>query len=463
MYDLLIKNGKYPDFEKGEFVSADIAVKDGKIAAILPESAGDAQAIDDAARTIDASGRVVSPGFIDMHMHEEQFQGDNREYDVSVLLAKQGVTTGIAGNCGISWRPTSEFKEIVKQKGGCYINYVLLSGYNWLRENEGLGWYDSCPEDIRKKIVAKIKDDLDNGAWGFSFGLEYGPGIATEEMTKAALELKEYDPFISIHYRADCEECMNSLKEMADLSHDTGCRVEISHIGSLAATAGNMEKSLDYVRKEIAENPRLRYDVYPYNAFCTIVQSAAFDMDWRAKWGVDYDIIMLLQEPYKGQRCDEALYKKIREEFEDTYCVAFAMSEDEVRMAIKEPCGLFGSDGDVAPGNDIHPRAAGCFPRILGKYVREEKLLPLIEALDKMTRRAADRMSLTGKGEIKTGMDADLVIFDPDTIIDGAEYTDTSKPNKGIDYVIIAGEPIVDHNEMTGALTGRVLDRQDYQ
>ena len=458
MYDLLIRNGRYPDFDKGEFAEADIAVSNGKIAAILPQGSNE-----EASRVIDAEGHVVSPGIIDMHMHEEQFQGDNREYDISVLLAKQGVTTGIAGNCGICWRPTEEFRKIVEDKGGCPINYALLSGYNSLREEEGLGWYDPCPEDIRVRIVDKIRRDLDAGAWGFSFGLEYGPGIATEEMTKAALELKEYDPFISIHFRADCEECMNSLREMADLSRDTGCRVQISHIGSLAATAGNMRQSLDYVRKEIAENPKLGYDVYPYNAFCTILQSAAFDMDWRAKWGVDYDIILLLQEPFTGQRCDEALYNRLMKEYKNTYCVAFAMNEDEVKMALAEPCGLYGSDGDVAPGNDIHPRAAGCYPRILGKYVRDEKLLPLIDALDKMTRRAAARVGLAGKGEIKAGMDADMIIFDPDTIIDGPEYTDTKKPNKGIDYVMVAGEPVVDHNEMTGTLTGRVLDRKDYQ
>ncbi len=406
MYDLIIKNGKYPDFDKRGFVRADIAVSGGKIAGIMTEPFEEPEKLAD--RVIDADGRVVSPGFIDMHMHEEQFQGGNREYDIAYLLARQGVTTGIAGNCGISWRPTAEFREILESNGGSPINYFLLSGYNTLRENEGIGWYDPCPEDVRVRIVDKIRRDLDAGAWGFSFGLEYGPGIATEEMTKAALELKEYDPFISIHFRADCEECMNSLKEMADLSRETGCRVQISHIGSLAATAGNMKKSLDYVRKEIGENPKLGYDVYPYNAFCTIVQSAAFDMDWRSKWNVDYDIVMLLQEPYRGVRCDEALYKKIREEYEDTYCVAFAMDEEEVKMALAEPCGLFGSDGDVAPGNDIHPRAAGCFPRILGRYVREEKLLPLIDALDKMTRRAAARVGLSGKGEIKTGMDAEV-------------------------------------------------------
>lgn len=462
MYDLLIKGGKYPDFEKRDFVQADVAIKDGKIAEVFVGVVDQADA--EAKKTIDASGKVVSPGFIDMHMHEELFVDGSHEYDVSKLLAKQGVTTGIAGNCGISWRPFAEFRDIVEQNGGMPINYALLMGYNNLREKRGLGWYDSCPEEIRQDIIKEVKQDMENGAWGLSFGLEYGPGITTEEMTEAVSALKEYDAFVSIHFRADCENCMASLEEMAGLSRETGLRVEISHIGSLAAVGGNMEKSLDYVRKEIAENPKLGYDVYPYNAFCTILGSAAFDMDWCAKWNVGYDIIMMLQEPLTGQRIkDKEMYDKYRAEYPDAYVVAFALNEDEVRMAIKEPCGLFGSDADVAPGNDVHPRACGTFPRILGKYVREEKLLSLIDALDKMTRRPAERVGLTGKGEIKEGMDADITIFDPETIEDGAEFTDTSIPNKGIDYVLVAGEPVVDHNELTGALTGKVLDRREYQ
>lgn len=458
MYDIIIKNGKYPDFEKKSFEEADIAIKDGKITAVLG-SDGHAE---EAALVIDAGSRVVSPGFIDMHMHEEEYRDGVRKLDVSEYLIRQGVTTGVSGNCGQQFHRISEFREFLGETGGSYINYAMLAGYNSFRGKLVPGWYDPAPADARKKVIADIREELEAGAWGFSFGLEYFPGISTDEMTEAVMALRDHDPFISIHFRADCENCMDSVREMAKLSRDTGCRVEISHIGSLAAVGGHMKESLDFLRNEIAENPRLCYDVYPYNAFCTIIGSAAFDMDWRAKWNVGYDIIMPLVEPYIGQRCDEELFNKILREDPDALVAAFALDEDDVKMAIAEPLGLFGSDSEVTAGYGIHPRCAGCFPRILGKYVREEKVISLMDALEKMTRRAAAHIGLGSKGEIKPGMDADIVIFDPDTVADGATYTDTEIPNRGIEYVINGGRLVLDHNELTGERPGVFLDRREY-
>ena len=451
MYDLIIRGGSYPDFDKRELVRADIAVSGGRIAAVGDIADGDA------AEVIDASGRIVSPGFIDMHMHEEEFGQGGIKLDVSEYLTRQGVTTGVSGNCGQQFHRISEFRKIIDDIGGSYINYAMLAGYNYFRENEGIGWYDDAPEETRARIIDLLREELEAGARGFSFGLEYCPGVSTEEMTGAVMALREYDPFISIHFRADCDDCIDSVREMAELSRATGCRVEISHIGSLAAVGGHMKESLDIIREERLTNPRLCYDVYPYNAFCTIIGSAAFDMDWRAKWNMDYDIIMPLFEPYIGVRCDEALYEKIRREQPDAFVAAFALDENEVRMAIADPMGLFGSDAEVAYGYDIHPRVAGCFPRILGRYVREEGVISLIDALDKMTRRAAACIGLPSKGEIRPGMDADLTIFDPDTIIDGATYTDTSIPNKGIDRVMIGGRTVCAGGELTGDKPGRVL------
>ena len=150
----------------------------------------------------------------------------------------------------------------------------------------------------------------------------------------------------------------------------------------------------------------------------------------------------------------------MRRETPEARVVAFAMDEESIRAAVAHPAGLLGSDGVITDGAG-HPRAAGTFPRILGKYVREEKALTLMEALDKMTRRAAGRVGLPAKGQIRAGMDADLVIFDPDTIADGAEFTDITLPNRGIDAVFIAGETVMEQGILTGALPGRFLSRKE--
>lgn len=455
MYDVLITGGRHPNFETGELEQAEIALKDGKIAALLP-TGEQPQAV----KVIDAAGKVVSPGFIDLHMHEEEFQNGSHAYDISEYMVRQGVTTCVGGNCGQQNHSMADFKGILAANGGAPVNYIMLAGYNALREKRGLGWYDDAPETVREQLREDVKRELEEGAWGVSFGLEYSPGISTEEMTQAVQAAREYDPFVSIHFRADCEACMDSLKEMAQLSRDTGCRVQISHLSSLAGTGHNMPESLEYLAREIGENPLLGYDTYPYTAFCTGIGTAAFDMDWRAKWGVDYDIILLLHAPYTGQRCTKELYEKVRRETPDVNVVAFAMDEESIRAAVAHPAGLLGSDGSISDGYLGHPRAAGTFPRILGKYVREEKALTLMEALDKMTRRVAARVGLPGKGQVKPGMDADLVIFDPDTIADGAEFTDITIPNRGIDAVLVAGQTVVENNVLTGALPGRFLSRK---
>lgn len=454
MYDTLIVGGRFPDFDAGELVRAEIALEGGKIAALL--SPGERP---QARRVVDADGKVVSPGFIDLHMHEEEFAAESRRYDISEYMARQGVTTCVGGNCGQQNHPMAEFKAILRSNGGAPVNYIMLAGYNSLREAEGVGWYDSASKELRRRIHARLAEELEEGAWGLSFGLEYSPGISEEEMTRAVEAVRQFDPFVSIHFRGDCEACLPSLEEMARLSRRTGCRVQVSHLSSLAGTAHNMPASLAFLEREIGENPLLGYDTYPYPAFCTGIGTAVFDMDWRAKWVVDYDSILLLHSPYTGQRCTKELYEKVRRETPEVNVVAFAMEEESIRTAIAHPAGLLGSDGSISDGCLGHPRAAGTFPRILGKYVREEGALTLMEALDKMTRRAALRLGLSDKGRVAPGMDADLVIFDPDTIADGAEYTDISLPNRGIDMVLAAGVPTVEHGTLTGALPGRFLRR----
>lgn len=456
MYDLLIVGGRVPDFDAGALVPAEVALEGGKIAALLPPGARPP-----ARRVVDAAGKVVSPGFLDLHMHEEEFAGESRGYDIFQYMALQGVTTCVGGNCGQQNRPLAEYKAILRDNGGAPVYSILLAGYNTLREAEGLGWYDAASPAQQERVQSRLVRELEEGAWGLSFGLEYSPGISEEEMTRAVEAVRRFDPFVSIHFRADCEGCMASLEEMARLSRRTGCRVQVSHLSSLAGTAHNMPAALDFLAREIGENPLLGYDTYPYPAFCTGIGTAVFDGDWRSKWGVDYDAVLLLHPPYTGQRCTKALYEKVRRETPEVNVVAFAMEEEGIRSAVAHPAGLLGSDGSITGGSLGHPRAAGTFPRILGRYVREEGALTLMEALDKMTRRAARRLGLSAKGDVAPGMDADLVIFDPAEIADGAEFTDIARPNRGIDMVLVSGVPTVEAGVLTGALPGGFLSRTD--
>lgn len=455
IFDTVISGGVYPDFETGQLIPGEIAIADGKIAAILPAGAEFR-----AAKTIDARGHVVSPGFIDLHMHEEDFLQEELSFNASLYMIKMGVTTAVGGNCGVMNHGYTEFKSIVEALGGSPVNYILLTGYNSLREQAGIGWYDGAPEEKRHAIQQLIRQEIADGSWGVTFGLEYAPGITSEEMTESVMAVQDADPFVAIHYRADCEQCMASLEEMAKLSRDTGCRVQISHLSSLGGPGHRMGQSLAYLEQEISSNPRLGYDTYPYDAFCTGIGTAAFDDGWRERWGVDYDIVMLLHEPYKGVRCDKELYEKTRRENPKVNVVCFAMDEDSIRQAISHPLGLLGSDGILSNGKEGHPRIAGTFPRILGKYVREEKALTLMEALDKMTRRAAERIGIPGKGQIRVGFDADITVFDPDTIMDGPDWTDLSIPNVGIDCVLIGGNVAVMENVPSEKHYGKILDRK---
>ncbi|MEQ2457452.1 amidohydrolase family protein [Flavonifractor hominis] len=454
MEELRILNGRCPDFERNELRHADLTVSDGVITGIYP-TGGAPQA----ARELDAAGCVVSPGWIDMHMHEENFAADGCKPGISELMVRMGVTTGVCGNCGDQYQPVRVLREAIAANGGWPMQYVPLAGYNQYRHSLcHLGFYDPATPAQREEVRAALQRELDGGAWGISFGLEYDPGISTEEMTQAVRALEGEDLMVSIHFRADCDGCLDSVREMAQLSRDTGRKVEISHLGSLAATAGNMAPSLEIINREMAENPKLGYDVYPYTAFCTAIGSAVFDMDWRSKWNRDYDCIQLLYPPYQNQRCTEELYERLRREQPEQNVVVFAMDEEQVAMAIANPNGFFGSDGGLSGGAG-HPRAAGTFPRILGRYVREQGVLTLMQALDKLTRRPARYLGLRDRGEIRPGFRADLTIFDPDTIRDGARFDDLYVPNVGIRHVLVGGVAALEDGRRTGAMPGALLTR----
>lgn len=430
MFDLLIINGLCPDYEAGQMVQKNIGLKDGKIAYLGDE-------MPEAAEVIDAAGKVVSPGFIDIHMHEEKFLKEGKKYSIGEMMLDMGVTTVVGGNCGEQYQSLAEFKAVVEELGGAPVNYVMLAGYNTFRTKLGIGRYEQATPEQMESMKASVQNELKEGAWGFSFGIEYDPGITYEEMLFACGASDNPNHLVSAHYRADCIGNIDSIEEMVKLSAAIPQKFQISHLSSCSAI-GQMQPSLECINKAMETNPKLNYDTYPYNAFSTTMGSTVFEDGCLEVWGKDYDSILLTDDPYKNVYCTEEVFKDARENYPGMLAVAFVMNEEEIAAAIANKNGMVASDGIINNGNG-HPRAAGTFPRVLGKYVREDKVLPMVDALRKITLEPAKRLGLDDiKGQIAVGADADIVIFNPETIIDKADFTHLEAP-EGIEYVLIGG------------------------
>lgn len=446
MYDILIKNGQYPDFETDQLVTADVAILDGKIVSI-------GQIDGEAKKVIDAKGRIVSPGFIDIHMHEENFAAEGHEYFVANLMVEMGVTTALGGNCGDTRQNLKDFLAVLDELGGVPMNYMMMSGYNSFRKQMNINRYDpSTPEQI-ETLIGRVKEELEQGAVGVSFGLEYDPGITYDEVMTVLNAIPEDDLFVSMHFR---EDSMDGVNEMVNFALDSGKKFQISHLSSCAAI-GHMAQALETINEAKKKNPKLDYDTYPYAAFSTKIGSAVFDEGWREKWNKSYEHLYMPAGKYANQFCTEETYWEMRNNEPNTYVVAMTMNEDEITAAIANSgSGMVASDGTVK-SHAGHPRVAGTFPRVLGKYVREEKALSLMDALKKMTLIPADRLDLVNKGRIAEGCDADITIFDPETIADGATFATLEIKPVGIDAVIVGGVVAVEAGKLINDRAGKFI------
>jgi N-acyl-D-amino-acid deacylase len=448
MFDVVINNGVLVDPVDGQ-QRGSIGINGGKIAAISPGNLR-------GKKEIDAAGHAVSPGFIDIHMHTEPPFKKN-SYEVLDYMALMGVTTAIGGNCGIGEGDISSCTAAFQETGNP-INFASLIGHAGLRELVGChDRYQPVSDDKIAGMGEILKKGLEQGALGLSFGLEYVPGTSFKEMLYLSEIVAAFPGrLVSAHYRYDAERALEALAEMIIIARETKVRFQVSHIGSCAALSNRMSESLKMLESAHKAGIDIMADVYPYDAFCTIVGSAVFDPGCFERWGVGYDAILAAEGKYKGERCTEETFTYLRDHEPEGLVVAFVMNEDEVVEAMVHPLVMVASDGHIREGQG-HPRGAGTFPRLLGRYVRERGNLDLVTAIRKITLLPARQLGLTKKGRILEGYDADITIFDPETVIDESTFQEPAKAPRGIERVLVDGIEVALKGQLTGNKPGVYL------
>lgn len=485
-----------------------------------------------AASVIDAEGRVLAPGFIDMHTHNDFLL---LKEPATLPKLKQGVTTIMIGQCGISAGPIAEEKvELLNSYTG-FIMAGATPRWNWRSFGDYLGVLDELElgvnvgsfvghGTIRLNVlgfesrnpteteVAKMRDlahgAMEEGAFGMTSGLIYAPGVYStdEEVEEIAKGLTKRQGVYLSHMRNESVDVVQSVHETIAVAEKAGIPGQVLHHKACGRkNFGKVRETLDVLEKARARGVDMTVDQYPYAASSTTLRSIL--PPWVHEGGVakvlerlsdsslrerlkheiltteDWENMLLssggpegvmvvytpMTPEYEGKTLpaiadmtgkdplDSAFDIIVANKGSDTACY-FMLDEDDVQYVMKHPLVMVASDTiPSAPGAKCHPRTNGTFPRVLGRYVREEKTLRLEEAVWKMSGFPAARLGLSKKGIIREGMDADLVIFDPETVVDGATFENPFGEPKGISHVFVAGRLAMKDGEYTGAAAGKVL------
>lgn len=426
-----------------------IAIDNGRIAEISRKSLeGDT--------VIDAEGLIVTPGFIDCHMHEGPYNADGGRFEIGIFecMLKMGVTTAIGGNCGIGPDNIHQYIEAVNTKG-IPVNLGLLLPHGILRKMENVNDKYKNADPIKiKKMKKKAEELLEIGLLGLSFGIRYIPGLNREELMEISSACKKDNKIVSAHIRDDAANVKEAAEEFISIGRELGIPIQISHIGSMAAY-GQMDEFLSFVDCYCSHGIDIAMDCYPYSAFSTKIGETTYDDGFLQRYNTDYESIEICEGKYKGQRCTEKIFRELREKAPDTLSVAHVMREDEVDRAIAHPNVFIASDG-ILNHNQGHPRAAGTFPRVIHEYVKNKKIITLYQAIEKMTVLPAKRFGIN-KGTLSIGADADITIFDYNTIKDNATFDNPVLPPDGIKYVIINGKIALENNIIRNHNLGRFI------
>lgn len=496
-YDVLIINGKIIDGTGNSWYYGNVAVKDGKIIAIgkLPNATAN--------KIIDAKGLIIAPGFIDVHAHIEggvfeRPTADNYIYD--------GVTTVVTGNCGGSADDLKKFFwQLDSMKTS--INIASLVGHNTVR-GLAMGLDNRlATTDEQKKMEALVTQAMKDGAVGLSTGLIYLPGMYsnTEEVIGLAKTAASFNGVYASHIRNEENGVVDAINEAINIGKAANIPVQISHFKlSGPANWGRSKETLPLIEQARRDGYDVTIDQYPYTASSTNLGIRL--PDWALAGGDDslkkkiadpamhnqiIKEMLEMQKKYKYKnysyafvamhRADTMLNgkniseinklkgrkSKPKEEAETildmmvaggAQMVYHSMNEEDVRFFIKYPFNMIGADGGVSNGKGFpHPRTYGTNARVLGKYVREEKLISLEEAIRRMTSLAAQKFQLKDRGLLKEGYAADIVVFDEHEVADKATFEQPHQFSAGFHYVLVNGQVVIDNGKHTGIKSGMTL------
>lgn len=403
---------------------------------------------------IDATNKVITPGFIDIHMHEPSINTDNQRFDLSTFesMLKMGVTTAIGGNCGFGAADPIAYLRKVDNEG-IPTNLGMLLPHNSLRLAINFtDKYKSASKIQITEMANQAYQWLTKGLAGVSFGLRYVPGATTEEYFAVAQMAKEQNKLVAAHIRDDAAGVFDALDEFISFGLDGKTKMQVSHIGSMAAF-GQMESFLSSVDEYKNQGVDIACDCYPYYAFCVAIGRTTYDDGFIERYQTDYNAIEILEGTYKNKRCTPELFSQLRQFNPDVLTTAHVMKHHEVDMALLHPNVMIASDG-VLNNYDGHPRSAGTFPKAIRLLYKERKSMSLYEVIRKMTAMPAQRLGID-KGNLGLGKDADLVIFDEVKINDKATFTDPVAAPEGIKYVLIGGKIATKDNEIVHAKLGK--------
>lgn len=526
VFETIVAGGEVIDGTGAPSVRADIGISGDRIVAIGDLAEATTQ------RRIDATGRVVCPGFIDAHSHSDlSLLSDGR----ALSKIHQGVTTEIVGNCGLGVAPLESASAVEDlrdaiyivdpdpavswtwqsmadyfarlESGGVSLNVAALAGHLGIHASV-MGYANRTPTPLELQRMTTLLDAaLDQGAIGLSTGLMYAP-IAyaqPDELVALGEVVGRYDRVFAMHMRNYADALLEAVDELLYVGATSGCRVQASHLCVVGQRNwGKASLALEHMDRARADGVRVRADIYPYLAgsanLSQLLPTWAHEggtaaMVQRLRTPAERERIRREWQPTLVSRWDEVLIcwvrstgdtsvvgKRVSEIAAERHVepdaialdliaaedglvnmIAFGRSEDDLQAVLKHADTLIGSDGlavdPLGPSGSghPHPRYYGCYPRLLARYVREEATLRLADAIHRCTGLVAETFGITDRGTVKVGQAADLVIFNPDTVVDEATFLDPQQFPTGIETVIVNGTPVVDSARHTGARPGRVL------